>query len=507
MLTLLTFTPLLGILTLWLLPAALTRALGRLVSGLVLAQTIALVVGFNAGAGDFQFVEKAAWIPSLGVEYHVGLDGLSLPLVALTALLIPFALEIAGPERASDRSFCALVLLLQTGLLGTFTALNFIHWFIYWELGLVPAYFLIKIWGRGHPQAAATQFFVYTFGGSVAMLLAMQGVFLAGDTFDLTRLRELAASGELTSRLSERFSGFGPGLPLALFLGVFVGLAVKIPLFPFHGWLAPTYASAPPSVTVLLTGAMSKMGIYGLLRILLPIFPEVSRTLLGALIALSVVTILFAAFAALGQPDLRRMLAYSSMNHLGYAALGLWIALDPAARLSSETNSGSLALSGVMLQLFNHGVTAAALWGCVQLLENRTGGESRFSHLGGLRVAAPVFAGLMGISVMASLGLPGLNGFVGEFLIFAGAFPVAPVAAALALPGLLITAWFLLRALQAVFFGPPRNESAAFADLATKEIALLAPAVGLMFLLGWFPQLALRFINSSVQLFLAQTGP
>ncbi|HAB19197.1 MAG TPA: NADH-quinone oxidoreductase subunit M, partial [Verrucomicrobiales bacterium] len=315
MLTLLTFTPLAGVLLLWLVPATAVRAVGRIVSALVLGQVIALLFRFDSSSGAIQFVEKAAWIPSLSVDYFVGVDGLGLLLVALSALLVPFALEIAGPERASDRSFCTLVLILQAGLLGTFTALNFIHWFLYWELSLVPAYFLIKLWGREERRAVATQFFVYTFGGSVAMLLAMQGVFLAAGTFDLIQLRDLAVSGELGRLVVAKFPVASSGLPLLLFLGVFVGLAVKVPLFPFHGWLAPTYASAPPSVTLLLTGAMSKMGVYGFLRILLPVFPEQTRTLLGPLVALAVITILFAALAALAQPNLRRMLAYSSMNH------------------------------------------------------------------------------------------------------------------------------------------------------------------------------------------------
>lgn len=500
-LTLLTLIPLAGALLLWLVPSPWVRTTARVVGGLGVLQLVGLLVRFDSSSGALQFVEKVPWIPSLGVDYFVGVDGLSILLVTLAALLVPLALEVAGPERTRERSFGAWVLILQGALFGTFTALNFIHWFLYWELSLVPAYFLIKLWGREDRRAAATQFFVYTFGGSVAMLLAMQAVFVAAGTFDLPQLGNLAESGELGRRLAELFpwGEEGGGLGLLLFLGVFVGLAVKVPLFPFHSWLAPTYASAPPSVTLLLTGAMSKMGVYGFLRILLPVFPDETRTLLGPLVALAVITILWGAFAALGQPDLRRMLAYSSMNHLGYALLGLLVAMDPAARLASGVAPAATALSGVVLQLFNHGITAAALFACVEWLERRTGGTCRFDQLGGLRTAAPVFAGLMGLSVFASLGLPGLNGFISEFLIFAGVFPVAPWAAGLSLIGLLVSAWFLLNLLQRVFHGPP-TPGRVFADLGTHEILVLAPAVALMLMLGILPQLALGFINPSIQL-------
>jgi NADH-quinone oxidoreductase subunit M len=341
------------------------------------------------------------------------------------------------------------------------------------------------------------------------MLLAMQVVFLASGTFDLIQLRDLATDGTLARRLAERLPEWGgsPGVRLLLFLGVFVGLAVKVPMFPVHGWLAPTYASAPPCVTLLLTGAMSKMGVYGFLRILLPVFPEEVKALLGPLVGLSVISILLGAFAALAQRDLRRMLAYSSMNHLGYALLGLLVAMDPAARDLTGAAPAATALSGVVLQLFNHGITAAALFALVELLERRTSGHSRLDQLGGLRSVAPVFAGLMGLSIFASLGLPGLNGFIGEFLIFAGVFPIAPLAAVLALPGLLVSAWFLLNLIQHVFLGPAGPASRRFTDLTGREIAVVGPVVAVMLVLGVLPQLALVFINPTVRQFLTQLPP
>lgn len=506
LLSVLTFLPLLGALLLAVFPLP-TRSVVRGFALAALALTGVLMARFDLGTAGLQFVEKAPWIPSLGVDYFVGVDGLSLLLVLLTALLLPLAWEVAGPERTSERSFGALFLLLQSALFGTFTALNFIHWFLYWELGLIPAYFLIKLWGHDDRRGAATQFFVYTFGGSIAMLVAMQAVYLTAGTFDLIQLRDLAATGELARRLPERLTGWGPELRLLLFLGVFIGLAVKVPLFPFHGWLAPTYSSAPPSVTVLLTGAMSKMGVYGFVRILLPLFPQETRTLLGPLVALAVISLVFAAFAALAQTNLRRMLAYSSMNHLGYAVLGLLVAMDPAARANPGASPAVTALAGAVLQLFNHGVTAGALFACVALLERRLPPGSNLEHLGGLRAVAPVFAGLMGLSVFASLGLPGLNGFISEFLIFAGVFPLAPAAALLSLPGLLVSAWFLLNLMQRVFLGPATPACRGFADLNVREIATLAPALGIMLLLGVFPQAALMFLNPTIQGYLTRMAP
>jgi NADH-quinone oxidoreductase subunit M len=421
-------------------------------------------------------------------------------LVVLTALLVPLAMGMPAVVEERPALFYGLMLLLEAGLLGTFTALNFFHWFLFWELSLIPAFFLIRLWGGPDCGAAATQFFIYTMVGSVAMLLAFVAVFLAVGKLDFLELAELGRTGGLAARFNgspgfPSVAGIAPGL--LVFLGVFLGLAVKIPVMPFHTWLPATYAEAPTGVSMLLTGAMSKMGVYGLLRILVPIFPEQVRALQVPLLALAAFTILSAAATAFVQRDLKRMLAYSSINHLGYCLLAV-LAAGVAAPTPAHAAAQAAALSGAMLQIFNHGLTAALLFGFVGWLAQRTGGLRGVEDFGGIRAVAPVFCGLMGIALFSSLGLPGLNGFVGEFLIFKGAFVLAPWTTAVAAGGLLLTAVFLLTLIQRVFAGPLNPRWAAFADLTPRERAVAALPILLMFALGLAPQLILAFTNATV---------
>jgi NADH-quinone oxidoreductase subunit M len=286
-----------------------------------------------------------------------------------------------------------------------------------------------------------------------------------------------------------------------IFLGAFLGFAVKVPLVPFHSWLPAAYAEAPIGTTMLLTGLMSKMGIYGFLRIILPIFRQqmIYERILNSLLWLAVITIVFSAAAAFAQKDLKRILAYSSINHLGYCLLGVFA----VARLTSNDPATSIertaALNGVIFQMFNHGLTAATLFWFVGFLEQRTGGLRGLNDFGGLRKIAPVFCGLMGIALFSSLGLPGLNGFIGEFLIFKGAFALTSWATALAVLGLLITAIFILTILQRVFNGPLNERWAGLPDLTFSERALILPAIALMFVLGIYPQLVLGFLNGTVK--------
>ena len=343
--------------------------------------------GANSLRGDanLQFVERHQWVPALGIEYFVGIDGLGLLMVLLTAIVIPFALFSTSKEIKNPRLHFALYLFLQTGLFGTFTALNFFHWFIFWELSLVPAFFLIKLWGGPDRTRAAYQFFIYTLVGSVAMLLAFLAIFSATGIFDFIQLAEAARSGDLAAAVAIKLtmgSFSSEQILFILFLGVLLGFAVKVPLFPFHTWLPATYAEAPSSVSMTLTGVMSKMGVYGFLRILLPIFPEQMRAALTPLLWLAVATIIFSAYAAFAQKDLKRIIAYSSINHLGYCLLGLFAVMKFTG--GDLLNEKAAALNGVILQMFNHGITAAALFCFVGMLEKRSGGlrgTKRFRRL------------------------------------------------------------------------------------------------------------------------------
>jgi NADH-quinone oxidoreductase subunit M len=502
LLTLITLTPVAGAFAVALIPNRFKRH-ARCVSlgfGIfALAQALVLYALF-VPRGGMQFEETHRWIPHLGVEYHAGIDGLGLTMVILTALLVPFAM-LAIWHREMPRGYHGLFLLLQAGVFGVFTALNFFHWFIYWELSLIPAFFLIKLWGGTRRGYAATQFFIYTLAGSVAMLLAFQVIFLGTGLFDFIQLAELGRSGELPGKLASGLgwaAGSADTAAQMVFWGVFLGLAVKVPLMPFHIWLPAAYAEAPTGVSMVLTGLMSKMGVYGFLRILLPLFPQQMRGALDLLMLMAIVTILFSAWSAFVQKDLKRTIAYSSMNHLGYCLLGVFATLRMTGANSGTANEQAAALDGVILQMFNHGLSASALFCFVGWMEDRSGGLRGLNDFGGLRKPAPVFCGLMGIAVFSSLGLPGLNGFVGEFLIFKGAFALTGWQAGVSALGLLLTAIFLLNVLQRVFHGPVNTQWIAFPDLTRMERFTMAPIIVLMFVVGIYPQLLLRFINPSV---------
>ncbi len=437
----------------------------------------------------------------LGVEYRVGVDGLGLLMVLLSAIVVPMVMLASWRTEERVPLYFALVLFLEAGLFGTFTALNFFHWFIYWELSLVPAFLLIRLWGGPGRRAAATQFFVYTMVGSVTLLLAFLAIYLATGKFDFTDLADMGRDGALTAALSDKLGwkelNTRP-FTLIIFAGAFLGFAVKVPLFPFHTWLPQAYAEAPTGTTMLLTGAMSKMGVYGFLRILWPLFPEQMHWVATPLLWLAVLTIVFSASAAFAQRDLKRVLAYSSINHLGYCLLGVFALAKFAGIDTAAATAKSAMLNGVFLQMFNHGLTAATLFWFVAFLEQRSGGLRGLDDFGGVRKIAPVFCGLMGIAVFSSLGLPGLNSFIGEFLIFKGAFPLVTWATALAAIGLLLTAIFFLTLMERVFYGPVNERWAKLRDLTLRERIAVLPAIALMFVLGLYPQLVLGVINSTV---------
>ena len=449
--------------------------------------------------GSMGLVERAAWAPSLGIEYHLGVDGLGALMLVLSAIVTLMSVDASHRVHHQPGLFFALVLVLEAGLFGSFTALNFFHWFLFWELSLIPAFFLIKLWGGPKRGSAATQFFVYTMAGSVALLIAFLAVFLSTGSMDFEHLTAMAWSGTLEPAITAHLGPTLLGGPVMLWLaaGVLAGFAVKVPMIPFHTWLPAAYAEAPSPVTMLLTGAMSKMGVYGLLRIAVPIFGHQIAQMRTPLLVLAVATVVMGAWAAAAQKDLKRVFAYSSVNHLGYCMLGIFALAVPGAGAAMQTSQAA-ALNGVILQMFNHGITAAALFWFVAMIQERTGGLRGIDDFGGLRKPAPVLAGLMGIVLFSSLGLPGLNGFVGEFLIFRGVFPLAWVAATVSILGLLVTAAVILTVIQKVFTGPVPERWASFPDMHGGERLAMAPVIGLMLLIGLWPQLIVGTVNPTV---------
>jgi NADH-quinone oxidoreductase subunit M len=503
-LTLLTMLPLVGA-AIALFSGKHARGVAILTTGANLALAVFVWTQIPAD-GSIGLTEIRSWAPSLGIEYHLGVDGLGALMLVLSAIVTLMSVDAAHRVHHQPGLYFALVLILESGLFGSFTALNFFHWFLFWELSLIPAFFLIKLWGGARRGPAATQFFVYTIAGSVALLVAFLAVFLSTKTptspgsMDFRHLALLASTGELEHLVTLHL---GPVM-IWLTIGVLAGFAVKVPMFPFHTWLPAAYAEAPSPVTMLLTGAMSKMGVYGLLRIALPLFGHQIAQLRTPLLLLAVATVVMGAWAAAAQKDLKRVFAYSSVNHLGYCLLGIFaLAVPPDILNPGQIASQAAALNGVILQMFNHGVTAAALFWFIALVQQRTGGHRGIDDFGGLRKPAPVLAGLMGIALFSSLGLPGLNGFVGEFLIFRGVFSLAWVASAVSILGLLVTAAVILTVIQKVFSGPVPEHCAGFPDLHTGERLALAPVIGLMILIGIWPQLIVNSVNPTVQNLLA----
>ena len=471
--------PLAGAIALYIGQPKNARTVALIFNALSAFYTLMLWQKFDATAPGLQIAERHAWIPSIGAEYLVGVDGLSLLLVLLTSLVFPFAFCAQRLERGA----CALMLVMQAALYGTFTAQNFVLWFLFYEMSLVPAFLLIKIYGGENRDFAAVKFFIYTFFGSVAMLLAFLGIYFAKGTFDFATLADLGKSGLLTGNLK-----------WFAFAGIFLGLAVKVPLFPFHTWLPDAYQTAPTGVSMVLTGALSKMGVYGFIRLLVPLFPNEIKIAGPWLLALVVCSIVFAPLAAWAQRDLKRMVAYLSINHLGYCLLGLFAI---TARSTSSLIDTHAALSGVFLQIFNHGITAAALFYFVGLLEQRRGLRG-IDDFGGLMQRTPLLCGWMSVAMFSSLGLPGLNGFIGEFLIFKGSFAVAASVTAIAVLGLLFTAVTFMRAMQSLFGGPLVESCSGFSDLIRSEKLVIVPVTLLMFAIGILPQFIFNIFNATV---------
>jgi len=488
MITLLILISLLGAFAVSMAPRSLARVLALVFSGATFALALGIWHGFDTTRAGLQMTESREWIPAIGAQYLLGVDGLSLLLVLLTSLVFPFAFL----AQKADRTYCALLLIMQASLYGTFTAQNFVLWFLFYEMSLLPAFLLIKLWGGENRDRAATKFFVYTFLGSVGMLLSFLVIYRCTGTFDFVTLTHTNVRGLLMDKLGNTSLGFLA--PWLVFTGIFVGFAVKVPLFPFHTWQPDAYSTAPTGTSMVLSGVLSKMGVYGFIRLLLPLFPHQLSVLGPWLLTLAVCSIVFSSLAAWAQTDLKKMVAYLSITHLGYCMLALFAI--GVARGGPQVDI-TAAFAGVFVQLASHGITAAALFYYIGLIEERCG-KRGVADFGGLMQCAPLFCGWMGLSIFSLLGLPGLNGFIGEFLIFKGAFSLAPIASAFGVIGLLATAVALLRAIQLLFSGPVAKCSEGFVELTTRENWIILPVSLLMLWIGIAPQFLFHMINPTV---------
>ena len=480
LLTMLVVFPLIGALVVMSIPNTrvneLVLPLGLLFSGATAALAGWMMFAFDKNEAGFQFVSKHEWISSFGSSWHLGVDGISLWLVVLTGFLFPLAL--LGPdERHNRRAYTAWILLLEAGVMGVFLSLDLFLFFVMFEVVLVPMYFLIGGWGHGNRSYAATKFFLYTMVGSGLMLVAMVTLaFLArkniGElTFDVTKLAEAGLSRD-TSRW--------------LFLAFAAAFAIKVPVFPLHTWLPDAHTEAPTAGSVILAGVMLKMGTYGLIRFGLYLFPEASTWFGPVMLTLGVIGILYGALTAVVQKDLKRLVAYSSVAHLGFIVLGTY----------ALTNQ---SLSGSVLQMINHGVSTGALFLLVGWIYERR--HTRLiSDLKGIQKVAPVLAGAFTIVMLSSIGVPGLNGFVGEFMILVGTFVDHRWWAVVAASGVILAAIYLLWAYQRTFHGEPDEANASqIHDLTLRERIVIVPFLAVIVLMGVYPKPFLDRIDPSVK--------
>jgi NADH-quinone oxidoreductase subunit M len=460
------FLPVAGALAITFVPKSQTegaRAIALAVTVATFVVSLGVLANFDSADAGFQLGSSASWIPEWGIGYLTGVDGISLWLFLLTTFLMPLGVLASWSITARVKPYFAVLLALETGMLGVFASLDLFLFYLFWEVTLVPMYFLIGMWGYGRRIYAAMKFFLFTLAGSLLMLVAILSLYFAGTgdpTFDYRELLGTELSLD-TQRL--------------LFLGFFASFAVKVPLVPLHTWLPDAHTEAPTAGSVMLAAVLLKMGAYGLIRFGIPLFPDAARDLVPAILFLAVVGIIYGALVAAMQRDLKRLVAYSSVAHLGFVVLGLFVG----------TIEG---MSGGILQMVNHGLSTGALFMLVGILYDRRHTRA-IADFGGLAASMPVFAGVFLVVALSSLGLPGLNGFVGEFLILLGTFLAYEWWVVPAAFGIVLAAIYLLWAYQRVFHGEIRHaENRELSDLDLREVVMLAPVIALIVLIGVYPK-------------------
>ena len=468
------FTPLIGAFLILFVPKNAShwiKWIALTTTGVVFGLVLYAMTFFQPGQSGFQMVERAAWIPQFNVQYLLGTDGISFPMIFLTALISLLACWASFPhvrvKDAREKEYYFLYLLLETGMMGTFLALDLFLFYIFWEVVLVPMYFLIGIWGGPRREYAAIKFFLYTLAGSLFMLLGILGVYFAAapHTFDMTQL---------------------VGMPRGLFfqqivfMAFFLGFAIKVPIFPFHTWLPDAHVEAPTPISVILAGVLLKMGTYGFFRFSYPLFPEATHWFQPAMALLAVIGIVYGGFVALAQTDFKKMVAYSSVSHMGFVLLGL-------AALNAN------GFRGAMLQMFTHGTITGGLFLLVGVLYDRAH-TRELNDFGGLGAKMPGYAGILTFFALASLGLPALSGFVSEFLVLLGSYQYSKVVTGLSTIGIILAATYLLYMIQRVLLGKLNPKWAGLSDIKAVEVITLAPLMILILGIGVYPRIILDYM-------------
>jgi NADH-quinone oxidoreductase subunit M len=488
MLTILTFLPVAGALLMLIFMrgrpnAYKTAALATTI--IVFALSVYLAATFKTGTADFQFQENHSWISSLGINYHLGIDGISLLLVLLTTLLSMVAI-LGTWNSIKDRglAFFISLLVLETGMLGVFISMDLFLFYVFWEIQLIPMYFIIGIWGGPRRVYAAIKFFLYTFAGSVLMLVAILAIVWSYRN----------SGGPLTfDILTLQHAGFGGTIAALSFAAFFIAFAIKVPMFPVHTWLPDAHTEAPTAGSVILAGVLLKMGVYGMIRFCIGFFPAVAVKAMLPVIILSVIAVIYGAAMSLVQNDMKRLVAYSSVSHMGFVTLGLF----------TFTAQG---VQGSILQMISHGILTGALFMIVGFFYDRT--HTRLiKDYGGLARPMPVAAAFLSLFVIGSLGLPGLSGFVGEFLILVGTFQYMKVFAVLASVGIILGAAYLLWMYQRTMFQHANEKWLSLKDLSAREIITLVPLVGMAIWIGIYPHTFLNMMDVPAQNILHQVQP
>jgi NADH-quinone oxidoreductase subunit M len=488
LLSVVVWTPLVGALLLLLVPRDNpdgARRAALVYSLLTFLLSLALLAGFREDTADFQFVEQRAWIPDFGIQYVLGIDGVSIFLVLLTTFLTPVVVLFSfGDVTNRVKEYFFFLLMLETGMLGAFVALDLFLFYVFWELMLVPMTFIIGVWGGPRRIYAALKFLLYTLTASLLMLVAI--IYL---------VEAHAAGGTRTFDLRQLYgTALSPTEQLWLFAAFALAFAVKVPMFPLHTWLPDAHVEAPTGGSVILAGVLLKLGTYGFLRFAMPLFPDAMAAATPLMMTLAVVGILYGAAVAMVQPDLKKLVAYSSVSHLGFVVLGLF-----AVNVTG--------IEGAIYQMLNHGLSTGALFLLVGMIYERR--HTRLiAEFGGLWRVMPRWAAVFLVVMFSSVGLPGLNGFIGEFLILLGAFGARPLAAAFASGGLVLGAVYMLWMYQRVSFGPIRHQANAnLPDLHAREIAVLVPVLAMIVVMGVYPRPFLRLMEPSVKALVARMEP
>ncbi|MCP4358618.1 MAG: NADH-quinone oxidoreductase subunit M [Chloroflexi bacterium] len=499
------FFPLLAAFILFLLPEDAkdtARRLALLFSLVPLLLVIGMWLDYDAnfrGLTGFAFEYQADWFPALGSSYHVGLDGISLPMFLLTTLLMPLAILASFKIESRVRLYMILFLIMESAMLGLFASLDLLVFFIFWEFGLVPMYFLIRIWGSADRNYASFKFMIYTMTGSLGLLLSIQIIGLSTGTFDIVQLYDVwvnMSSGTLPviGISTEAVKWFA-------YVAFFIAFAIKVPMWPFHTWLPDAHTQAPTAGSMILAGVLLKLGAYGFIRLVIPLFPQQANETAWVLAVLGTISIIFGGYAAFGQWDFKRLVAYSSINHMGFVVLGIAVMAFVYGRSFAADTIGDavMATNGAIFQMFNHGLSAAGMFFLVGVIYERAHTRD-LKRFGGIWTVLPMFGSILIFTSMASLGLPGLNGFVSEFMVVRGSIGIFPFYLALSMLGLLMTGAYILKGIGATLHGPTKKEwlSLKGHDMTLREHLVIWPLMLLMLSLGVWPQWIVTFINDTV---------